>query len=260
MQASPKAEKYTDLEHIYSQCSGPGALRMAEYLADKMQLQEGMRVLDIGIFRGIQTCFLAKEYGLNMVAVDPWIDDFDPQGDRKPYVDHLRRNAIKWGVEHQVLGLQLGLPDIKFADHSFDAAYSSTALEMIRGFFGDEEYLAALRETLRVLKPGAVFGLAEPMHLGNPPPPDLDPLVSQGDLPFSKFLSTPDATAEQFREAGFEVIDWGHVPDAREWWEEFATYDWECRRNPDGDRKLIEVDGGRWLSVGFVLARKPAAV
>ena len=73
-----------------------------------------------------------------------------------------------------MLGVQLGLPDIKFADMSFDAAYSSTALEMIRGFSGDDEYVASLKETLRVLKPGAIFGVAEPMHQDGDPPPDLD--------------------------------------------------------------------------------------
>lgn len=257
MQASPKADKYPDLEHIYSQCSGPGALRMAEFLADKVGLNESMRVLDVGIFRGIQTCFIAREYGCQIVAIDPWIDDFDPQGDGKPYVDHLRRNALEWGVADRVLGLQLGMPDSRFADHTFDAVYSSTAFEMIRGIFGEEEYLAALKETLRVLKPGGVFGLAEPMHQDGDPPEDLEPLVSEGDLPFRKFIDTPDRTAELFRQAGFEVMEWGHVPQAREWWEEFARYDAECRRNPDGNPRMLAVDDGRWLSVGYVIARRP---
>jgi hypothetical protein len=91
------------------------------------------------------------------VAVDPCIDDFDPEGDRQPYVDHLRRNAQSWGVADRVLGVRLGVPDIKFADESFDAAYSTTALEMIRGLHGDDQYLASLEEVLRVLRPGALF-------------------------------------------------------------------------------------------------------
>ena len=257
MQPSPKAEKYPDLHDIYAQCSGPGALRMAEFVADKIGLQPGMRVLDIGIFRGVQTCFLAKEYECFLVAVDPWIDDFDPAGDHTPYVDHLRRNAERWGVADRVLGVQLGVPDLKFADQSFDAAYSTTAFEMIRGMQGDETYLASLKEVLRVLRPGSVFGLAEPMHRGGPPPADLEPIVSEGPLPFKSFLASPEHTAEQFREAGFEILEAGHAPDARAWWEEFAVHDADCKRNPEGDPRMLAVDAGRWISVGYVIGRRP---
>jgi ubiquinone/menaquinone biosynthesis C-methylase UbiE len=255
--AYPRAGKYPDLLHIYSQCSGPGALRTAEFVADRIGLAPGMTVLDIGVFRGIQTCFLAKEYGCRMVAIDPLVDDFDPAGDGEPYVDHLRRNALSWGVADSVSGVQAGVPRTPFADDTFDAAYSTTALEMIRGFEGNDAYVGAVREIHRVLKPGALFGMAEPMHKGCPPPPDLAPLVSEGDPPFDKFVVTPAETADQFRSAGFDIIEAGHAPDARAWWEEFAEYDWDCRRNPDGDRRMIEVDDGRWLSVGYVIARKP---
>lgn len=255
---SDRASKYTDLVHIYSQCSGPGGLRMAEFLADNIGLQPGMRVLDIGVFRGIQTCFLAKEYGCNMVAIDPWTDDFGPDTDGRPYIEHMLDNARDWGVEDRVMGLQLGMPDSKFADNTFDAAYSSTAFEMIRGIFGAEQYFKSVQETLRVLKPGALFGMAEPMHCEGPPPPDLDPLVSAGDLPFKQFIVTPEATAQAFAEAGFEVLDFGHVPDARDWWEEFAEFDSMCRADPDSlDRRIVATDAGRWLTVGYVIARKP---
>jgi cyclopropane fatty-acyl-phospholipid synthase-like methyltransferase len=226
-------------------------------VADKLALRPDMRVLDIGIFRGVQTCFLAKEYGAFMVAVDPWIDNFDPEGDHKPYVDHLRRNAKRWGVSDRVLGLQLGVPDLKFADESFDAAYSTTALEMIRGMQGEEQYRLCLEEVLRVLRPGALFGLAEPMHAEGLPSPALDPLISEGILPFKKCLATVDETAESFRAAGFEIVEADYVDDARDWWEEFARHDLECKRNPGGNPRLLEVDMEEWISFGYVIARRP---
>ena len=256
MDAYPRADKYPDLLHIYSQCSGPGALKTAEFVADRIALAPGMTVLDVGVFRGIQTCFLAKEYGCHMVAIDPLVDDFDPQGDGKPYVDHLRRNAESWGVADAVTGIQAGVPNTPFPDDTFDAAYSTTALEMIRGFEGNDAYVAAVREIYRVLKPGALFGLAEPMHKGCPPPTDLAPLVSEGDFSFDKFVVTPEETAEQFRTAGFAVLEAGHAPDSWAWWEEFAKYDWGCRNDHGEDRRMIEVDADRWLSMGYVIAHK----
>lgn len=257
MSAFPRASQYTDLQAIYAQCSGPGGLRLAEYVADKLALAPDMRVLDVGVNRGLQTCFLAKEYGCFVVGVDPWPDNFSPEGDGRPFVAHLADHAERWGVSDRVLGVQIGVPDLKFADASFDAAYSTTALEMIRGLEGEEQYRACLAEVGRVLRPGALFGLAEPMHLPGDPPPDLAPLVDDGFLPFRKCLATPEETAESFRQAGFEVLDFGYAPDAAEWWAEFVRYDLECQKNPDGNPRMLSVDGGRWISFGFVLARWP---
>ena len=257
MNAYPKAEKYSDLDAIYAQCSGPGGLRLAEFIADKLDLRPDMRLLDIGIYRGYQTCFLAKEYGPFVVAADPWTDSHDPNGDDRPFVDHLYRNAQEWGVADRVLGVQVGVPDLKFADESFDAAYSTTALEMIRGFEGEERYRECLSEILRVLRPGALFGLGEPMHLDAPLPADLDPLVSRGTCSLKKCLVTADETATAFRMAGFEVVEADYAPDAQAWWDEFLQYDPGCRRNPEDDPRMLDTDGGRWISFGYVIARKP---
>jgi hypothetical protein len=35
----PKADKYPHLETIYAQCSGPGGLKLAEFMAEKMGLK-----------------------------------------------------------------------------------------------------------------------------------------------------------------------------------------------------------------------------
>ena len=48
MRPSPRAEKYADLDEIYSQCSGPGALRTAEFVAEKIGLRPRMLAVDAG--------------------------------------------------------------------------------------------------------------------------------------------------------------------------------------------------------------------
>src|SRR5678809_1085900 len=72
-----KSCKYTDLDLIYSECSGPGGLQLTEFMAEKMQLRPGARPLDIGVERGYQTCFLAKEYEVLAVGIDPDDDRSD---------------------------------------------------------------------------------------------------------------------------------------------------------------------------------------
>ncbi len=249
----PRASKYTDLDVIYAQCSGPGGLRLAEFLADRLELSPRMRVLDVGSNRGYQSCFLAKEYGVQVVAIDPWND----RQDGRPMVEHVRANAAAWGVENSVLPLKLGVPDTPFVEHSFDAVYCTTALEMVRAFNGETGYLACLTDILRVLRPGGVFGLAEPMHLDTPIPEDLLPHVSE-KFGWRDCFRGLDHTVDSVATAGFETIESGHAPDAQSWWQEYASHDPFCKLKPDEDPRTLAIDAGRWVSFGYVVARRPA--
>ena len=142
-----KSVEYTDFETIYTECSGPGGLKLAEFIASKLALKPQDRLLDIGLHGGYQTCFLAKEYGVFAVGIDPG-DDHGKPGTSS--VDRLMRNAQSWGVQDRILGIKVGVPDTKFAENSFDAAYSTTTLEMIRGWASEEEYRECLSEVLHI--------------------------------------------------------------------------------------------------------------
>ncbi len=249
----PKAAKYPDLDAVYSQCSGPGGLKLAEFIADKIRLTPGMMLLDIGTNWGYQTCFIAKEYGVFAVGIDPGDDPFKQRGATN--VSRLAQNARSWGVQDRILGLQVGVPKTPFADGSFGVAYSTTTFEMIRGSAGEDAYRDCLCEVLRVLRPGGVFGYGDPMHLPVPIPRDLAPLV-EGN--WADCFATLDETLEAFGAVGFEVIESGYAPDARQWWEEYARHDPGCKANSDGDPRTIEVDAGRWVSFGYVIAGKPS--
>ncbi|WP_027720140.1 SAM-dependent methyltransferase [Maridesulfovibrio zosterae] len=249
-----KSNKYTDLDYIYTQCSGPGGLRLSDFMAQKMKLRRGSRLLDVGCNRGVQTCFLAKEYDVDIHAIDPWDDRM--QGD--PMVEHLRRNAELWGVSNRILGQRIGVPDTNFASESFDFVYSTTALEMVRGMNGEEGYIDCLKEIHRVLKPEGVFGLGEPMCYDIPLPEDLEPYVSQKDFPWKECFRNINSTTADIERAGFIILESGYAPDAWSWWTEFAKHDPFCKKDPDGDPKTLEIDNGRWTSFGYVIAQKSA--
>lgn len=247
----PRASKYPDLQTIYTQCCGPGGLKLTEFMAEKMQLQSNKRLLDVGTNRGYQSCFLAKEYGVFLVGIDPWSDS-DSSG---AYIDHLMINAKNWGVSDLVLGIQVGVPNTRFADNTFDYVYSTTTLEMFRGIKGEEAYRECLAEVYRVLKPGGVFGLGEPMHLDVDIPDDLVPLVTEGDGAWADCLATIQQTRIACESVGFKIVEADYAPDACLWWEEYAEYDEGCQEDVDGERTAIEIDNGRWLSFGYVIAR-----
>jgi cyclopropane fatty-acyl-phospholipid synthase-like methyltransferase len=248
----PKASKYPNLDEVYSQCSGPGGLKLAEFIADKLNLTPGAMLLDIGMNWGYQTCFLAKEYGIFAIGIDPGDDPFKQKGTAN--VSRLMQNAQAWGVEDRILGLKVGVPDTPFAKHSFPSVYSTTTFEMIRGSSGEDAYRNCLREVLRILRPGGLFGYGDPMHLPVPVPQNLAPLV-EGD--WADCFATLDETITAFADVGFKVVDSGYAPDAKQWWEEYAQHDPGCKANPDGDPRTIKVDAGRWVSFGYVIARKP---
>ena len=239
-----KANKYPDLADIYENCGGPGGLKLSEFLANKMGIREGSKLLDIGTNKGYQTCFLAKEYKPFIVGIDPWSDA----------IQVLMKNAEKWGVEGNVIGLKAGVPNTPFADACFDYVYSTTTLEMIRGMKGEEGYKACLEEIYRVLKPGGVFGLGEPMHNDVDIPEVIKPYVTKGDMPapWTECFATLEKTIESIKSAGFEIIEAGKAPDAQLWWEEFTKYDAYAGE----DAFVIQHDKGRWTTYGYIIARK----
>ncbi|UED87387.1 SAM-dependent methyltransferase [Streptomyces profundus] len=252
---SRRADAYPDLDHVYAQCSGPGGLRLAEHMAEAMGLRNAATLVDIGSNRGLGTCFLAKEYGVTALALDPWED----REDSRPMVDHVADNARAWGVTDRVFALRAGVPDTGFASRSFDFAYSTTTLEMIRSLQGEAGYQAALGEVHRILKPGGVFGLGEPMHLEVPIPDDLRPYVTRGDFSWAECFSDLTSTVAQVSKAGFEIVHAEYAADATAWWDEFARHDPFAKADPDGDPTTLRVDAGRWTSFGIVIARKPDA-
>ena len=254
----PKSGKYTDLGLIYSECSGPGGLQLTEFVAEKMRLRSDARLLDIGIERGYQTCFLAREFDLLVIGIDP----DDDRSDGAAHIEHLQRNSRTWGVEDRDIGLKAGVPDTGFAANTFDFVYSTTTLEMVRGLFGVDAYQQCLTEVYRLLRPGGVFGLGEPMHLDSPIPSDLLSIYTRGGgvgpEGWANCFATVAETANLCRTAGFQILEADYAPDAWSWWYQFSRNDPHCLANPQGEARIIQQDGGRWLSYGYVIAQKPA--
>ena len=239
-----KSKKYNDLNKVYQEVSGPGGLKLTEFIADKMDIKPENILLDIGTNRGYQTCFLAKEYGPLIVGIDPWGDS----------IEKLMYNAKMWQIENKIIAIKTGLPKTLFADNSFDRIYCTTTLEMIRGMKGENGYKESLVEIYRILKPDGIFGMGEPMHNDVEIPPEIYPYVTKGDMPapWSECFATIDNTSKVFSSVGFKVIESNYAPDAHLWWEEYAKYS----TDPGEDAIVIEKDNNRWLSFGYIIAKK----
>jgi ubiquinone/menaquinone biosynthesis C-methylase UbiE len=123
---------------------GGDAARRA--LLDQAALEPAQRVLDIGCGTGTMVTLIKRLYpSVEVVGLDP-----DPKA-----LARARRKAQREAASIQ---LDQGFADkLPYPDSSFDRVFSSFMFHHLQS--GDKE--ATLREVLRVLKPGGLFGLLD---------------------------------------------------------------------------------------------------
>lgn len=224
---------------------GPNALWLMEALTDTMELVPGMRVLDLGPGRAISSIFLAREFGVQVIAADLWVD---------PGENWQRIKAA--GVEGQVLPLRAEAHDLPFAADFFDAIVSVDAYH----YFGtDELYLGQL---VSYLRPGGQIGVVVPgltSEIGEEPPPWLEPLW---DPEFFTFHA-PEWWERLWRRSGsVEVIRADLIPEG---WRDWLAWSEVCVEvgagDPDGadaawELKMLQADQGRTLGFSRIVARR----
>ncbi|WP_369260284.1 cyclopropane-fatty-acyl-phospholipid synthase family protein [Streptomyces sp. R35] len=124
---------------------GPNPLWLLEDLARDLDLRPGMRVLDLGSGKGATSVFLAREYGVDVVAADWWVG-----------AEEAAAVFAAAGVDGQVEAVRAEAHQLPFEEGSFDAIVSIDAFE----YFGTaDNYLPYL---VRFLRPGGQLGVATP--------------------------------------------------------------------------------------------------
>jgi cyclopropane fatty-acyl-phospholipid synthase-like methyltransferase len=140
----PRSSRY-DGRWIVDNLMGPHVLWLAEYLSEALELKPGMRVLDLGCGKAISSIFLAKEFGVQVIAADLWI---------KPTQNARRIEAA--GVAASVTPVHAEAHALPFAEESFDAIVSLDAYQ----YFGtDDLYLGTIA---KFLKTGGRLGIVCP--------------------------------------------------------------------------------------------------
>ncbi|MBP6878931.1 MAG: methyltransferase domain-containing protein [Phenylobacterium sp.] len=234
----PLTSKY-DAAWLLSLDMGPNPLWLLEDLATDLTLRPGMRVLDLGSGRGATSVFLAREFGVEVVAADLWVN---------PAL--AAATFAEAGLSDQIEAVRAEAHALPFAAESFDAIVSIDAYE----YFGTaDSYLAYVT---RFLKPGGQLAIATPAMRRE--------VRAMGEIP-----------AHIKACVGWEAIAW-HTP---EWWrfqwnitelvsvtsarmQEHGWADWlrwARALNPAGDDStiaMLEADRGELLSFALVTATK----
>ena len=141
--------------------SREGKLALREQLLDQLELKGDEKVLDVGCGRGLLAIGAAKRLKTGkVIGIDVW-KPHDLSGNS---AEAAKENAKAEGVADRVRFDTGDARKLVYPDSFFDAVISSNALHTLDD---DREREQALKEMLRVLKPGGrlvIFDTAETGH------------------------------------------------------------------------------------------------
>ncbi|MBG0565070.1 SAM-dependent methyltransferase [Actinoplanes aureus] len=220
---------------------GPHPLWLLEDLTGDLDLRPGMRVLDLGSGKGATSVFLAREFGVDVVASDWWIP-----------ADQAAAVFAEAGVADRVRAVHAEAHQLPFEEESFDAIVSIDAFE----YFGTaDSYLPYLA---RFLRPGGQLGMATPgmtreiRELGAIPP-HIKEVVGWEAIAWH----TP-----QWWRFQWEITDLVTVTSARlqeDGWRDWLLWTQACASLEPGPQPVIDMlekDAGELLGFTLITARK----
>ncbi len=163
----PRAAKYDEAS---ANSMGPNVLFLTEALCSRLDLEPGMRVLDLGCGKAISSIFLAREFDVQVWATDLWV---------KPTQNWKRIREAK--VEDKVFPIYAEARALPYANDFFDAVISIDAYH----YFGtDALYLGG--HLLSLLKRGGWIGIVAPglmAEIDGSPPAHLHQWIQDWDDP-----------------------------------------------------------------------------
>ncbi|MGP3936528.1 class I SAM-dependent methyltransferase [Nonomuraea sp. KM88] len=134
--------------HLYTTRRGKPAV----WAAELDRLEGGERLLDLGCGRGAVLTLAARRLdGGHATGLDQ----------RSKEAPRARANAEREGVADRVSLVVGDLRDLPFEDGAFDVVVTDQAIHTIARPGGREQ---AVREALRVLRPGGLMLIADPHH------------------------------------------------------------------------------------------------
>jgi len=246
---SPDRSQYPELvgytrDEMYEDFSGGGGLYLATRMVRTMHLRSGDIVLDLGCGKGSAAIFLAKHFGVNVVAVDLWTP-----------AAFLNQKFTAQGYRDRIVPLHIDVTqELPFAEDYFDAIFCMNSFNF---YGGNIEFLHHL---LKHLKVGGQLCIGSEVltdefteeQLKNPPfvyafnlpPPNETVNVFEGD--FIK-QHTPHWWRNLFESSGLLQVEFcKELDDADVLYEEMVRYEHEHNIDPfDVEMCLQQAAWGR---------------
>jgi SAM-dependent methyltransferase len=140
----PRASRYHPAWILAGISGGANPLWLTEWLSEALELQPGMRVLDLGCGRALSSIFLHREFGVQVWATDLWFSASE----------NIQR-VRDAGVSDGVFPIRADARWLPFSEEFFDAV---VAIDSFMYYGTDDLYLNYLA---RFVKPGGPVGIAQ---------------------------------------------------------------------------------------------------
>ncbi|WP_312104604.1 methyltransferase domain-containing protein [Lachnoclostridium sp.] len=232
-----KSQKY-DTDFVRANMMGPNSMIILENLLENVPLTSNMRVLDLGCGNGLTSIFLAKEYGVQVFAVDLWIS-----------AGENYKRFKEMGLENQIIPIHADAMQLPFAEDYFDAVISVDAYH----YFGSNEtyfdkYLSKL------LKKDALIAISIPgmkYEIHDCIPEEMEHYWDKEALRtwnscdwWEKLLLKSDS---------FKIKKIQEMACFDEAWQDWLKAD---NKFALGDKTMIEMDNGRYMNLISIIGTK----
>jgi SAM-dependent methyltransferase len=231
-------------DECYHDFFGGGGLYLTTHMTRTMRLRPHDLVLDLGCGKGSTSIFLAKHFGVNVIALDLWTS-----------AEFLKQKFTEQGYAEHVTPIQMDVTQpLPFAENYFDAIFCMNSFN----FYGGN--LDFIRHLLRHLKPGGQLCIGSEVlstefteeQVNHPPfvysfklpAPNEHVDVFEGDF---KKQHTPGWWRNLFQSSGLlEVKFCRELEDADALYEELVRYEHEYDIDPfDVQICLDQIEWGR---------------
>lgn len=218
-------------------CSGgANPLWLTEWLTRNLELRPGMRVLDLGCGRALSSIFLAREFEVEVWAVDLWFSASE----------NLERIRDA-GLDNHVYPIHAEARSLPFAEGFFDAV---VAIDSFPYFGTDDHYLNYLS---RFVKPGGAIGIAGAGLMQEIEASIPDSLAAWWE-PSMYCLHSPAWWQSHWRRSGIVDVELADsMPDGWRVWLE-----WQAVVAPKNlvEIRAVESDAGNYLGYVRVVSRR----
>jgi SAM-dependent methyltransferase len=234
----PRSTRY-DLRWAMEHHMGPNVLWLTEALTDRMRLEPGMRVLDLGCGKALSSIFLAREFDVRVWAFDLWVDATE---------NWLRVREAR--EERRVFPIHGEAHAFPFAEGFFDAAASVDAYH----YFGtDDLYLG--EHLAPLVRPGGEIGVVVPGLVAEVDGDLPDHLAAHWPPDFWTFHS-PAWWRRRWEQSG--AVDVTAADMVRDGWRDWLWWDEACAAEGFGHDErvaaMLRRDAGRNLGFARLVA------
>ncbi len=232
----PRTLKYHPDWLLANASGGANTLWLTEWLTEGLDLQPGMRVLDLGCGRAMSSIFLHREFGVQVWATDLW---FSPS-------ESLQR-ICDAGCADGVFPMHADARSLPYATEFFDVIVSSDSYM----YYGTDDFY--LNYVTRFLKPGGQLGIAGTgmtQEMDEPVPTHLQAWWT------SEMWSMHSAPWWRRHWEKTGIVDIALADTLSDGWKFWL--DWHRTGFPDNLAEInaIEADQGRYLGYVRVVGRR----